>query len=58
MRSATSETPVTATEHDKPRRCELRIKAHLDNRWADWFEGLTFTRESDGATILHGPVGR
>jgi hypothetical protein len=51
-----SETHVTATGHDKPWRCELRIKGHLDDRWADWFEGLTFTHESDGTTILHGPV--
>jgi hypothetical protein len=51
-----SETHVTATEHDKPWRCELRIKGHLDDRWADWFESPTFTHESDGTTILHSPV--
>jgi hypothetical protein len=51
-----SETHLTATEHDKPWRCELRIKGHLDDCWADWFEGLSFTHESDGTTILAGPV--
>jgi hypothetical protein len=51
-----SETHVTATEHDKPWRCELRIKGHLDDRWADWFEGLTITREDNGETRLTGPV--
>lgn len=51
-----SETQVTATEYDKPWRYELRIKGHLDDRWADWFEGLSFTHESDGTTILSGPV--
>ncbi len=35
---------------------EIKIKGHLDNRWTDWFEGLTFTHESDGTTTLHGPV--
>ena len=29
---------------------------HLDSRWADWFEGLSFTHESDGTTILCGQV--
>jgi hypothetical protein len=50
-----SETHV-ATEHDTPWRCELRIKGHLDARWADWFEGLSFTHEEGGTTLLHGQV--
>lgn len=51
-----SETHGTATEYDKPWRCELRIKGHLDDRRADWFEDLSFTYKSDGTTILSGPV--
>lgn len=35
---------------------EIRIKGHLDHRWADWFEGLTITLEEDGDTLLTGPV--
>lgn len=35
---------------------EIKIKGHLDERWADWFEDLTFTHESDGTTTLAGPV--
>jgi len=35
---------------------EIRIDGHLDERWADWFGGLTFTHESDGTTKLHGPL--
>ena len=35
---------------------EIRIKGHLDNRWADWFEGLTITLEDNGETLLTGPV--
>jgi hypothetical protein len=42
------DTHGTATEHDKPWRCELRIKGHRDDRWADWFEGLSFAHESEG----------
>ena len=35
---------------------EIRIKGHLNARWADWFDGLTLTQESDGTTLLSGPV--
>ena len=51
-----SDTHATATEHDQPWRCEIRLKGHLDERWADWFEGLTITREANGETRLTGPV--
>lgn len=40
----------------QPDRYEIRIKGHLDPRWADWFEGLTITREANGDTLLIGPV--
>jgi hypothetical protein len=26
------------------------------NGWADWFEGLSFTHEEGGTTLLHGQV--
>jgi len=35
---------------------EIRVKGHLDTRWADWFDGMSFTHESEGTTILYGPV--
>ena len=35
---------------------ELRLKGHLDARWADWFDGLTLTQDSDGSTVLRGSV--
>lgn len=45
---------------EKKRSCapiyEIKIKGHLDEQWADWFEGLSFTHESDGTTTLCGPV--
>jgi len=43
-------------EHDEPGRYDIRIKGHLDARWAAWFEGLSFTHASDGTTLLSGPV--
>jgi hypothetical protein len=35
---------------------EIRIKGHLDDRWASRFEGMTITREETGETLLSGPV--
>jgi hypothetical protein len=35
---------------------EIRIKGHLIDRWAEWFEGLTITLEENGDTLLTGPV--
>ena len=49
-------TEASREEHDVAGRYEIRVKGHLDSRWADWFEGLSFTHESDGTTILSGPV--
>jgi hypothetical protein len=42
--------------HRSPDRYEIRLRGHLDSRWAAWFDGLNLTNESDGTTIIHGPV--
>ena len=34
----------------------IRIKGHLDEKWAEWFYDLTITHESDGTTTLRGPL--
>jgi hypothetical protein len=39
-----------------PGRYEIRLKGHLHSRWAAWFDGLSLTNESDGTTIIYGPV--
>ncbi len=51
-----SETHAASEDQYKPRLYEIRIKGHLDNRWAEWFEGLTITREENGETLLSGTV--
>jgi hypothetical protein len=43
-------------KHNQPQCYEIRIKGHLDDRRAEWFEGLTITLEEDGNTLLTGPV--
>jgi len=37
-------------------RYEIRLKGRLDARWATWFDGLSLSHESDGTTVLTGPV--
>ena len=44
------------TDPDQPMIYRIRIKGHLGQRWADWFEGLTLTLEDNGDTLLSGPV--
>jgi hypothetical protein len=40
----------------KPGLYEIRLKGHLDDRWSDWFDGLTITLKECGDTVLTGPV--
>jgi hypothetical protein len=35
---------------------EIRLKGHLESRWAAWFDGLTLRHDSDGTTVIEGPV--
>ena len=35
---------------------EIRVRGHLDPRWSSWFDGLSLTNESDGTTVISGPV--
>jgi hypothetical protein len=35
---------------------EICLMGHLNRRWATWFDGLSLSRESDGTTILRGPI--
>lgn len=38
------------------RHYAIRITGHLEDRWADWFDGMTFDRQDDGTTVITGPV--
>src|SRR5947209_11265447 len=55
-RHSMSETYVTKEEYDDSARYEIRIKGHLDDRWAGRFDGLTLTREENGVTLLAGTI--
>ena len=47
-----SNPPYSKTDSGQPEIYELRIKGHLGDQWADWFEGATITLESSGETLL------
>jgi len=35
---------------------QIRVKGHLNELWAEWFEGLSITLEDDGSTLLSGTI--
>ena len=35
---------------------EIRLQGLLDDRWAEWFDGLRIIPQPDGTTVLSGPV--
>jgi len=37
-------------------RYVIRVKGHLDIFWQDWFDHLSITHQSDGTTLLSGPI--
>ncbi len=48
-------TPKDAQQGAEPGRpivYQIRLKGHLDNRWADACDGLTVTLEETGDTLL------
>ena len=54
--SETYTAPADHEDRNEPGLYEIRIKGHLDNRRAAWFEGLTLTRKDTGDTLLTGRV--
>ncbi len=34
----------------------IKVKGHVDSSWSEWFDGLTITKEANGATALTGIV--
>ncbi|MBK9942343.1 MAG: hypothetical protein IPP13_12085 [Kouleothrix sp.] len=51
-----NEPPAITADHHELGKYEIRLKGHLDDRWADWFEGLSITHADNGDTLLTGPV--
>jgi hypothetical protein len=51
-----SETHASTGNYDEPGLYEIRLKGHLDDRWAAWFGSLTITQEDNGEMRLSGEV--
>ena len=51
-----SDTHASTEDQYESGLSEIRIQGHLDDRWSDWFGGLTITLEDNGDTLLTGPV--
>jgi hypothetical protein len=51
-----SDTQTFNEKHNQHQYYEIRLKGHLDDRWNDWFEGLTITLEDNDVTLLTGPM--
>lgn len=44
------------TDANGPGHYEIRIKGHLNQRWAERLDGLTLALEDEGITNLSGPL--
>ena len=47
-----SEGRGSTNERLQAARYEIRLKAHLDARWAAWLGGLSLNHPSDGTTVI------
>jgi hypothetical protein len=48
--------PNLDTDPNEPVVYQIRLKGHLGSRWADWFGGMAMSLETNGDTLLIGPV--
>lgn len=50
------DTETQGGRRDAAETYEIRLKGHLDERWAAWFDGLTLIHAGDGTTAIRGQV--
>jgi hypothetical protein len=51
-----SEIQPSTGKGSRPCRYQIRLQGHLDARWEAWFDGLVLNQDSDGTSVLSGPV--
>jgi hypothetical protein len=51
-----SEIPRIDSGRHGAGRYEIRLRGHLDTRWAAWFDGLSLTHRDDGTTVIQALV--
>jgi len=42
--------------HDEQVVYRIKVRGVIGSEWSDWFDGLTVHPQSDGTTLLAGPV--
>ncbi len=47
---------MNSNASDQPGWYEISIRGHLDERWSDWFAGMSIDVSHTGVTVLRGPV--
>ena len=47
---------MSTRQHHEAGLYEIRVRGHLESRWAAWFDGMSLTHETDGTTNISGPV--
>jgi hypothetical protein len=51
-----TKTRTNPENHNEDEYYEIRLKGHLDDRWAVWFGDMVITLEDNGDSLLTGPV--
>lgn len=51
-----TDRPKATSDRSRAGRYEIRLTGHLDAHWTAWFDGLTVSHQSDGTTVISGPV--
>lgn len=51
-----STTSHRESDKDIPIVYQMRLKGHLGVEWSEWFEEMTITLETNGDTLLTGPI--
>ena len=51
-----TDQPIPTPDRPEARRYEIRLTGRLDAHWAAWFDGLAVSHESDGTTVISGPL--
>jgi hypothetical protein len=41
---------VSTGQDHEPGLYQIRVRGHLESRWAAWFDGMSLSYETDGTT--------
>ncbi len=47
---------MSTGQYHEPGLHQIRVRGHLESRWAAWFDGMSLSYGTDGTTDISGPV--